>query len=591
MYTIPNYKNMLLKVPSTSSDENLSEEERKKREKKAKKEKKKRDKNAPPTLREMFRASAKSLKRAFPTYEELTVGDITIGLASVAVEHKRHHKAQHSKDEPILFTPQEGDYDFATFKPGEKTTVNPDGIDAHKFVLADRLLPYSNWVYYPIVLIEKDHFVIMESTDNSLAIAETLTKNKEHRKLRAQPIDNVLKYSSESHHMQQVYFAKIDNALDALVISVRGTDSNMDIFTNFTCDPVPLSAHKHYSHTGGDEKITGVVHGGKLGSALWVLSQIENQLHDIFLTQNPDYINVCRIFTVGHSLGGAIATLLAILLREFFLKNKDLLGTEPLPEVRAFTYSPSAFISYDMSRWCRSFVDSFIKGMDLVPRFSVGQVEYLRTEIVSTNYQTKVDQYLNKHKKTAQLVESINHKLEKKGHNPLFKIHVEAPKVYDEEQTEEEKAAITTLYPAGNMHWFVTEKSLKLEKDFPRLLFEYIEQKLADEADEFAEKVPSAKKLAKIWWKESKEKKKQRKKNVTMPKTKKSCTVRLVDAKHFDRIILTRNVFSDHRLLNFPDMFENVLQSLGKKPQTDDSTGYSDYSPRSDSVSEDIFGV
>lgn len=215
--SLPSYRNSLSNLSPISN---------------AEKKQKKKDDN--PSLKDMFAASAKSLKKAFPTYKSLTLGDITIGLASVAVEHKKKHVAQNYRESPVLFEPIESDYDYGFEKVVESSTINPDRIDHEKFILAEKLLPYSNMVYYPIITTNwNSHVVLMESTDESLISAESITKNKDHRKLKAQPIDNVLRYVNESLHMRQVYFAKIDEELNALIIAVRGTDSNMVRF--FLC--------------------------------------------------------------------------------------------------------------------------------------------------------------------------------------------------------------------------------------------------------------------------------------------------------------------------------------------------------------------
>lgn len=333
--------------------------------------------------------------------------------------------------------------------------------------------------------------------------------------------------------------------------------------------------------------ISGIVHGGKLGGALWVLSQTEELVRQAFFPscKTEKFSKVKRIYTVGHSLGGSIATLLAILLREFILDNKIQFPNGELPEIRAFTFSSSAAISYNLSRWCRSFVDSFIIGMDIVPRFSVGQAEKLRTEIVDTNYQSKVERYLRQHKKTAKFIKSFNRYLSNHGRNPLVKfelgnastpteardgtiieqigansyeIAISSPENEAGQQSTATIANhdITTLYPPGNIYWFVYEKIDKVEKDFAKMLFEYIEQKLADDAEIINQKLHSTGKLFKTWWKE----KNLKKHKEQAPKKRKECIVRHVDAHHFDCIILTRNVFSDHKLLKYFDMLTYVLE-------------------------------
>ncbi|KAL0483507.1 Sn1-specific diacylglycerol lipase alpha [Acrasis kona] len=519
----------------------------------------------PPTLREMMRASAKSLKKAFPSYKELTVADITIGLASVAVEHKRLKLTRQLREQPTLHNKESKVVD-------KQLHVNPDGVAIEKIFLASKVLSYSNLVYYPIIKYEGQLYHLIESEDETLVSADSISKSKEHKRFRAQPAHNIVKHVSEAKHMKQAFFAKIDEDLNALVISVRGTDSNMDVWTNFTCEPVPLSVHRYYSKDAGDDMVSGTVHGGKLESAKWVLTQVADVIKLLFDrgdetgTDNPyAHVRLERIITVGHSLGGAISTLLSILIREHVVEQKF----NTLPDVRAITFASSAFLSYDLSKWCCGFVDSFIVGYDLVPRFSVGQAEKLRNEILGTNYHDTVQEYLQRHRKTNRLVNGFNNFLSKRGRNPLVrsvskdiiaedasaKVDIEVNSVppvvpisYDQ--------VITTLYPPGNLYWFVQEKRQK-EKDFSKVLFEYIEHKLSkqEELDQDIDQQMTAKKLFKLWRKEQKIKKKMLKEKITKKK-RKTCVVRHVDANHFDRIILTRNVFSDHKLMRYFDIFE-----------------------------------
>jgi hypothetical protein len=100
-----------------------------------------------PTLKELFLSTANSMKRAFPSYEALTISDITIGLAAVAVEHKKQNLLKNLYDEPCLFQVDETDYDYGAYKPGEISEVNPEGVDPQKLIIADKLLNYAYVVH------------------------------------------------------------------------------------------------------------------------------------------------------------------------------------------------------------------------------------------------------------------------------------------------------------------------------------------------------------------------------------------------------------------------------------------------------------
>jgi len=81
-----------------------------------------------PSLKELLFKAAESLREAFPSYAELTVGDITIGLASVAVEHKRQYALGKLYKEPCLFQIDQTDYDYTTYIHSKQTALNLEGI-------------------------------------------------------------------------------------------------------------------------------------------------------------------------------------------------------------------------------------------------------------------------------------------------------------------------------------------------------------------------------------------------------------------------------------------------------------------------------
>ncbi len=517
------------------------------------------DEKTRPSLRDLLYVSAESMKRALPSYEELTVADITVGIASVAVEHKKQHVSRNAHSNPFLVSMEEY---FMDDTPQTllnfKHTINPDKIDPRKFILANYLLPYANWVYYPIIEHEGKHLIVMQSDDTTLPIAETLTKKKEHRLLRLVPGPKLIQYECVSDVMKQAYFITLDTDLEALVISVRGTDSIMDVFTNFTAEPATVELHTHYSLNPEtiEERTIGQVHGGKLMGAKWILSEITGILEKYFFIRKEKYKHVRTIFTTGHSLGGAVATLLAIVIREYMIEHRNELPDDELPDVRTVTFSPSAFMSENLSWWCKSFVDSLIVGCDIVPRFAVGQAERLRDEINQTDYPQIVDFYLQEHKRITSMIVKFNGYLSTRGHNPLMKSFTSTQEdCFFEEPAKEKNYDINPLYPPGNLIWFSEEKRVRKEKDFYKVLFEFVEQKLAKEDSEYT---PG--KLVSKYFEDKKQKQAQ-----APQKKKRKFIVRQVAPKHFDRIILTRRMFSDHKLLKFFDLLKIVNNQIGGK--------------------------
>ncbi|KAL0483130.1 hypothetical protein AKO1_014811 [Acrasis kona] len=505
------------------------------------------------SILKLLHHSAESMKRALPTYSELTVGDITVGLASLVVEHKKQHVSSNLNANPILYKQDnKKDDDFIQFEHN----MNPDKIDARKFLLAQKLLPYANMVYYPIVIHETQHFVLMESLDTSLKCATSITKNKDHKHLRAHPFQGCVQSVCVSEHMKQAFFLSLDHDLNAIIISVRGTDSVADVFTNFTAAPKTLELHKFYE-LGDEEHVVGIVHGGKLDSARWILTQIQDKLDEILLSDEPSYRRFDTVITVGHSLGGAVATLLSFLLREYFLEKCNL-NQMRLPCVRCLTFSSSAFLSKNLSLWCRDFVDTFIIGMDIVPRFSVGQADRLRIEIAKSKYQNALDKYFQEHQIIAKLIEWFNKLLSEKGHNPvvMYSNILKTSTKFEPQHVEQlpNDPSVDTLYPPGYLIWFCCEKRVLPDKDAFKLMFEYVQQFVSKGQEEDSEQ--EAIKISQIIYKLiNGPKKKKEKKN-------RKFVARRVDPTHFDRIVLTRKMFTDHKLTKYFNMLDKCVNQL-----------------------------
>ncbi|KAL0485993.1 Sn1-specific diacylglycerol lipase alpha [Acrasis kona] len=597
-----------------------------------------------PSLMELITKTAECMKEAFPSYSELTVGDLSVGLAGVAVEHKKQNALNKLHESPCLFQIEQSDHDFLVKdKKSPITAVNPEGVDTSKILLANRLVNYAMYVYYPIVepelekeetkdgakspepkdkaeaIVEdpeqpKKHYVLMgQVKDVKDAIsAETITKKKEHVNLRAHLIEDLVQFRCESGHMQNAFFTKIDYKMNALIISVRGTDSSMDAFTNATANPINFSAHKQYPEHC-EEMVEGVVHKGKLEAAKWVLSQNEAIIKEIFFKSdagsetNNKKQKIERIYFVGHSLGGSVATLTGILAREFFHEHRSSART--LPPIKVVTFACSCFSSYNISRWCRGFVDTWVIGGDIVPRMSPGQAERLRLEIQQCNWENKVDSFLKQHSNIAAAVNMFNSYLENKGYITLLKnkqqqqqmdstqVHTnqEGNTIISEttnddsstDQTDKQQTnyEIETLYPPGNIYLLVEDQNNEqAEKDFGSMLITFLESKFKDEEKEAESPMNSpvtVTSLVSSWWSAGKETKKPTKKIekiekgavvVAVQDERRQFVMRHVDAKHFDRIILNPGMFKDHRLVNFHDALLFMEEATGLKEKSTTKT-------------------
>ncbi|KAM3731037.1 hypothetical protein ACB098_12G132000 [Castanea mollissima] len=89
-----------------------------------------------------------------------------------------------------------------------------------------------------------------------------------------------------------------------------------------------------------------------------------------------------RLRLVGHSLGGATASLLAIMLRR---KSYMELGFSP-DIVSAVGYATPPCVSRELAENCSDFVTTVVMQDDIVPRLSAASLTRLRNEILQTDW-------------------------------------------------------------------------------------------------------------------------------------------------------------------------------------------------------------
>ncbi|KAJ7972677.1 Sn1-specific diacylglycerol lipase alpha [Quillaja saponaria] len=89
-----------------------------------------------------------------------------------------------------------------------------------------------------------------------------------------------------------------------------------------------------------------------------------------------------RLRLVGHSLGGAIASLLAIMIHRKSLKE---LGFSP-DIVSAVGYGTPPCVSKELAESCSDYVTTVVMQDDIIPRLNVASLTALRNEILQTDW-------------------------------------------------------------------------------------------------------------------------------------------------------------------------------------------------------------
>mmetsp|Transcript_139917 Transcript_139917/g.390011 ORF Transcript_139917/g.390011 Transcript_139917/m.390011 type:complete len:809 (-) Transcript_139917:162-2588(-) len=142
-------------------------------------------------------------------------------------------------------------------------------------------------------------------------------------------------------------------------VLVPGTQTPGDLVTDLRAEPTRVRL---------GPKETGWAHQGMLRAAFALVRLLGTVVEAL---EREGY----QVLFLGHSLGGAIAALAALLLR---------LGEEGMPRsagVRAVCYAMPACGDVRLGRFCEAFVTSVINCDDIVPRLSFDTVQSLHAEL------------------------------------------------------------------------------------------------------------------------------------------------------------------------------------------------------------------
>lgn len=193
-----------------------------------------------------------------------------------------------------------------------------------------------------------------------------------------------------------VHFVSLDHESEAVVLTCRGTLGFEDVLTDMTCDYDDLILHgKAYK-----------VHKGIHASAVRLLSGNGSRVIATLaaaLEEFPTY----GLVMCGHSLGGGVVSLLAIMISEPSTSNysfittsspyqptsRYLLGsssshttTAPTPIIRlpsnrpihVYAYGPPSTLSPSLRLATRGLITTIINGQDTVPYLSLGVLHDLQ---------------------------------------------------------------------------------------------------------------------------------------------------------------------------------------------------------------------
>ena len=199
-----------------------------------------------------------------------------------------------------------------------------------------------------------------------------------------------------------VHYISVDHDSRAVVLTCRGTLGFEDILTDMTCDTDDLvyQGHKYRVHRGihaSARRLLG-------GSGSRVMAQLK-----VTLDQYEDY----GLVLCGHSLGGAVAALVAILISEpapgvnshsfitgsppkLLMPSTTSIDKTTVPPIRlpagrpihVYSYGTPATVSEPLRLATRGLITTVVNANDIVPSLSLGTLNDARTIAIHIKHDT-----------------------------------------------------------------------------------------------------------------------------------------------------------------------------------------------------------
>lgn len=161
--------------------------------------------------------------------------------------------------------------------------------------------------------------------------------------------------------MLPAHFIAIEPRHRRVVLVVRGTSSIADVFTDVVA---------HCERVG----TAGAAHSGMLQCARNILDGCLSLLAHV-LHINPGF----EVQLVGHSLGGGVASLMALLLHTDSAYVNALGGAR----VTCTGFGVPPVVSADLADSCAAYVTTIVNNNDVVPRACVANLSKLRSELLA----------------------------------------------------------------------------------------------------------------------------------------------------------------------------------------------------------------
>ncbi|GIL75834.1 hypothetical protein Vretimale_5550 [Volvox reticuliferus] len=206
--------------------------------------------------------------------------------------------------------------------------------------------------------------------------------------LRAQ---HIRVWRPEGGRLQPGYYVAVDHFGRRVVWGVRGTRVFSDLLTDLAMAAHPL---------GG-----GSAHWGMTHAAHWMIQEEASRVTALLRSLGPP--GSYRLQLVGHSLGGGVAALAAIMLREGLVEAARTAAIPP-ELISCVAFAPPAILSASLAELCRPYVTSVVLNNDIVPRFNATSLARLQEELRDVDWYAELQRTIMDH----TLVKSLSTKLE-----------------------------------------------------------------------------------------------------------------------------------------------------------------------------------
>jgi len=175
------------------------------------------------------------------------------------------------------------------------------------------------------------------------------------------------------------FWVLTDHARKQVVLVLRGTYSLNELAIDLTCEPMAFVPAKEKELNGTSDKLTSendephFVHGGMFRTAQ-LMGLPGKPVHTAVanaLRKNRGY----ELVLTGHSLGAAVASLLALIWAD--PSTGLTVRRSGLPShrrVTAYCFGPPCVMSAHLSKMAKTIVTSFVYSHDIVSTLSLGSI-------------------------------------------------------------------------------------------------------------------------------------------------------------------------------------------------------------------------